>query len=552
MTSRAGPALDGTPATLLTRHAVDPSRIFAVVEDDARNTTAVSYAEELDRARRTAAVLTALGVQAGDRVHVHTTNCLEFYDAWFATALIGAVLLPTGPQSTVDELSYLLAQATPAVSLVHPKLTGPVTTALASIGRAARPQVIAISGHEAGALPDLTARAGPAAVAADRPGIQVASAEIAAILYTSGTTSRPKGVLVSHANYLAVGAAVAAHLRITPRDRWLIALPLFHANAQYYCTMSALTVGASVVLAPRFSASNWARQAADHGATLGSLFAAPIRMILAQPSGEAERRTALRAVLFAQNLTDAQADEFERRFGTRLLQLYGMTETVLPPTINPDSPARRWASIGPALPGVELRIAADDGTLAPPGSAGELLVAGTPGVTLAAGYYADPQATAATFRDGWLHTGDLARLDTDGFAYFVDRAKDMIKRAGENVSAGEIERVAAEHPAVAECAAVGVPDRVRDEAIALIAVRTPGPAGAGSGEPSADELIAWCAQRLAPYKVPSSVVFLDALPRTSVGKIAKQALRAQLASPDQTPPAQPLSPTVAATHEEDV
>jgi carnitine-CoA ligase len=655
-------ALPGTPATLLARHAADPARVFAVVEDETGAATVVSYARELSRARATAGALAALGVRSGDRVHVHTANCLEFYDAWFATALLGAVLLPTGPQSTTDELSYVLTQAGPAVSLVAPGLrdtvaaaAGAAAEATAAAGAevgpgaearagaaepgaadaAAEPgaadaavlpalRIVALYGDEPGALPDLAARADPVAVpaaAAGRPASAdpagaarggaddpakdgaaraargsaasappaAAGAEIgpgtAAILYTSGTTSRPKGVLVTHANYLAVGAAVAGHLAITERDRWLIALPLFHANAQYYCTMSALVAGASIALVPRFSASGWARQAADHGATLGSLFAAPIRMILAQPPGAAERRSRLRAVLFAQNLADAQAGAFEQRFGTRLLQLYGMTETVLPPTMNPDSAQRRWSSIGRALPGVELRLAGSDGgtvradtrpastrpaTTRPvstgaadtwaastrpaetgvadtgaAGTPGELLVGGVPGVTLAAGYYRDPEATAAAFRDGWLHTGDLARLDGDGFAYFVDRAKDMIKRSGENVSAGEIERVAADHPAVGECAAIGVPDPVRDEAIVLVVVPAAGTAV------TAGELIAWCAGRLAAYKVPGAVVFIDALPRTSVGKIAKAALRANVLAglpsrtmPAPTPPAPaPPAPT---------
>ena len=207
-----------------------------------------------------------------------------------------------------------------------------------------------------------------------------------------------------------------------------------------------------------------------------------------------------------------------------------MTETVLPPTVNPDSGARRWSSIGRALPGTELRAVGQDGASVPPGTPGELLVGGVPGVTLAAGYHRDPQATAAVFRDGWLHTGDLVQLDGDGFAYFVDRAKDMIKRSGENVSAGEIERVAADHPAVAECAAIGVPDPGRDEASVLVAVPAAGRV------PSPDELIAWCAGRLAPYKVPGSVVFTSALPRTSVGKIAKARLRTQLLSPSPESP----------------
>ena len=208
---------------------------------------------------------------------------------------------------------------------------------------------------------------------------------------------------------LGVGAGDRVHLHTANCPEFF---DVWFANGQYYCTMSALVAGASIVLAPRFSASNWARQAADHGATLGSLFAAPIRMILAQPPGEAETRSRLRAVLFAQNLTDGQARAFEHRLGTRLLQLYGMTETVLPPTVNPDSPSRRWSSIGRRLPGVKLRVTDADGAPVPAGTPGELLVGGVPGVTLAAGYYRDPQATEAAFGGGWLRTGDLAGSTT--------------------------------------------------------------------------------------------------------------------------------------------
>lgn len=520
-----------TPAALLARWAADPGRVLAVVEDDRGSAATVTYAGELDRARAAAGALAGLGVQAGDRIHLHTPNCREFLDAWFATSMLGAVLVPTGPQSTADELSYVLAQVSPAVSLSAPQLAGNVEQAALLAGR--QPRILSLSGDGPCALPALAAQATPAAVPA---GEQDATAT-AAILYTSGTTSRPKGVLVTSANYHAVGTAVARHLAITQDDRWLIALPLFHANAQYYCTMSALVTGASIVLAPRFSASRWARQAADHGATLGSLFAAPVRMLLAQEPSEAEQRCRLRAVLFAQNLTDEQAGSFERRYGTRLLQLYGMTETVLPPTMNPDSAQRRWHSIGRPLPGVTVRVTGEDGAPVPAGTPGELQVRGTPGVTLAAGYYQDPAATAAAFRDGWLHTGDLARIDADGFAYFVDRAKDMIKRSGENVSAGEIERVAAEHPAVAECAVVGVPDPVRDEAIVLVAVTRSGAAV------SQDELIGWCAARLAAYKVPGTVVFAGALPRTSVGKIAKAQIRTQLLPDPAAPTRDPAAPT---------
>jgi len=482
-----------TVAALLRRYAADPGRVFAVLDGG----PTVTYTEQLARSLRVAAGLAARGARPGDRVHVQLPNCREFLDVWFATALSGTVLVPTGPQSSADELAHVLADAGPVISVVD--VAG----------------VRALADDPQGRPSDGTA-----------PGEQPAPDDVAAVLYTSGTTSRAKGVVVTAANYVAVGEAVARHLDVTDRDRWLVALPLFHANAQYYCVMSALVRGASFALAPRFSASGWGRQARELGATLGSLFAAPLRMVLAQHPDPRAADNALRAVLFAQGLAAADAQAFESRYGTRLLQLYGMTETVLPPTMNPDDATRRWDSIGGRpLPGVRIDLLDEQGEpFDEPGRVGEMRVAGVPGRTLAAGYWQDPEATAAAFTPEGLRTGDLARRDADGFLSFVDRSKDMIKRAGENVSAGEVERVAGEHPGVTECAAVGVPDPVRDEAVLLVAVPRSG------AELDVDELVEWCRQRLSPFKVPSVVVLASALPRTSVGKIRKAELRALMPS----------------------
>ncbi|GAA3543750.1 crotonobetaine/carnitine-CoA ligase [Amycolatopsis ultiminotia] len=471
--------------------AAPPESVFAVLEGDT-----VTYREQHARVRATAAALHGLGVQPGDRVHVSLPNCLEFFDVWFATAHLGAVLVPTNPHSSTDEFAHFLADAQPRVSIA----AGEAAEALRALG------------HPVVAPAELTGSA------QEVPAAPVSGEDPAAILYTSGTTSRPKGVIITHANYRAVGEAVADHLSVTNADRWFIALPLFHANAQYYCTMSALVRAASIAVAERFSASQWGVQAARCGATLGSLFAAPVRMILTNPPSAGEVRP--RAVVFAQNLSDRQATEFEDRFSTRLVQLYGMTETVLPPTMNPDSAQRRWDSIGRALPGVEVELTDEEGNPVADGQPGEIRVLGTPGTTIAAGYWRNPEATAETFGSGRLRTGDLARRDPDGFLYFVDRAKDVIKRSGENVSAGEVERVAGEHPAVAECAAVAMPDPVYDEAVLLVVVLA---AGASAG---AEEIIGWCRDRLAAFKVPSRVHFLPELPRTSVGKIRKSEIRA--------------------------
>ncbi len=198
--------------------------------------------------------------------------------------------------------------------------------------------------------------------------------------------------------------------------------------------------------------------------------------------------------------------------------------------MNPDDGSGRWDSVGRPLPEVAVRVVDEDGFDVQPGTPGELWVGGEPGRTVAAGYWNNNEATSETFGGGWLRTGDLVRADDAGLLYFVDRSKDMIKRSGENVSAGEIERVAGEHPGVSECAAVGVPDPVRDQSILLVAVRRPG------HSVDASDLLAWCAARLASYKVPGNVTFVDALPRTSVGKIRKTGLTSLVTpQPDRGP-----------------
>jgi carnitine-CoA ligase len=499
---------------VLARSANDhPGPPFLIFEDADGAVVWRSYAEMHERAVDTGRVLLGCGVTPGDRVHVHMANRPEFYDCWFGTAAIGAVMVPTNPQLTASELAYVVDHAGCKVSVTQQTLA----PGLADVQPTER--VLVADGSR-------VLRLDGADVRTQTGGLPVVDPlGAAAVMYTSGTTSAPKGVLVTHANYLHAGNVVAQHLRVRPEDRWLVVLPLFHANAQYYSSMSALVSGASVALIERFSASRWARQAARHRATLASLFAAPIRMILAQQQRRDDRANDLRAVIFSQNVTEAQLDEFERRFNTPLLQLYGMTETIAPPTLNPLYGPRNNMSIGRPTLGTRLRVITHDGRDASVDETGELLVFGDPGTTLMAGYLGDERATADATRDGWLHTGDNVRLDEEGFIHFVDRGKDMIKRAGENIAAGEVEAVVNSHPAVIESAAVGVHDDMRDEAIKLFVVKRDGT------ELSEEMLIEFCAQRLARFKVPSFVVFLDALPRTPVGKIRKEVLRRRGAAP---------------------
>jgi len=480
-----------------------PDRPLLVFDDLDGGVQTFSWSEVHHRALAVAAAFANAGIGPGDYVHVHLPNRPEFLFAWFAAALRGAVMVPTNVASSAAELQYILGHVGAAASVADGEGLELVRRARAQAG-------LADATWPCDSLADGSAET-PATAVCDP------LADLA-VMYTSGTTSRPKGVRITHANYVFAGESVGAGLGLTPEDRFLVVLPLFHANAQYYSVMSTLVTGGTIVLAARFSASGWVDTAIRHQATVASLFAAPIRMILARQAQSQPRSHRLRVVAFAQNLTPAEHDAWDRDIGAPLLQLYGMTETIGPPLMNPLWGARRHDSIGRSVLGYRCAITDVDGHPVATGEAGELRVGGIPGVSLMAGYLRDPEATAAVMRDGWLRTGDLVREDDDGLVTFVARAKDMIKRAGENIAAGEIEEVLMGHPVVMDAAVIGVPDALRDETIVAFVVTS-------DGELDEPALRRWCADRLARFRVPEFFVAQTALPRTSVGKIQKQALR---------------------------
>ena len=497
-----------------------------VVFDDLRGQVATRTYREFDReTNRTAHLLGRLGVRRGDTVTLLLTNCPEFLALWFGAAKLGAVIVPVNTASSAAELEYLVAHS--ESRLIFTQAAG-LALARQVRGRCPRVEEVLVCGAGAPSLlvdfGRLVAHCPETPPAAPAP----SPADEAAILYTSGTTARPKGVLVTHANYLCAGETVARAVRLTPEDRHLCVLPLFHGNAQYYSTMSALVAGASVALTARFSARRFFDRAIAHRCTVSSLFAAPIRMLLAQPRRPEHARNDLRAVIFAQSVTPAQLVEWETRFHAPLMQLWGMTETMGPPIINPLDGERRNMSMGLPAHGYTSRLVDEGGRPVARGEIGQIVVQGEPGLSLMKGYHKNPEATAETLRDGWLWSGDNARQDEDGYYHFVDRAKDMIKRSGENVAASEVEAVIREHPKVFDCAVIGVPDEMRDEAIVAVVVPRDGEDGGSPAGLTEEEVIGWCRTRLAGFRVPQVVRFREELPRTSVGKIRKHVLRAEI------------------------
>ena len=443
-----------------------------------------------------AAGLIQRGVTPGDSVHLALTNTPAFVALWLAANRLGAWIVPSDPMGKVPELADHIERTQPKAGFCAADRAGIYRQAAE-----ANPDVAITELDEASG--SLDALMGKARV--DWPSVH--GWERAAVMFTSGTTGRPKGVEITQANYAFCGQVMAERADLAPDDRQLVVLPLFHANAQYYSFASAIWTGASVALMPAFSASGFLAQAARHQATCASLFAAPMRMILAR--GAPVDGVGLRHCWYAQNIADDQYETLADWLGCRPRQLYGMTETIPAVLTEPaDNPVP--SSMGQVTPGCQV-IVRD----------GEVLVGGQPGSTLFSGYLDDPNTTAASFTvDGWFRTGDRARLDEDGRHYFDGRHSDVLKVAGENVSIVEVESVLASHPAVLEAAVVGAPDPVRDEVPVAFVV----PADSAT-PPTDEELSAWCQERLAKAKLPRSFTLMDELPRTSVGKIRKFLLR---------------------------
>jgi crotonobetaine/carnitine-CoA ligase len=462
-----------------------------------------TYAEFDLIVARMATELASHDVGPGTAVHLALANCPTFVAVWLAANRLGAWIVPSDPMGRTPELADHIARTAPAVGFcAHDR---------ADQYRPAAGDLPLFPIDEADAAFDWL----PAEGFTDWP--TPALTDRAAVMFTSGTTGRPKGVEISQANYAFAGKVMAEAASLTPDDRQLVVLPMFHANAQYYSFAAAIWAGGSVALMPTFSASGFLGQAARHHATCASLFAAPMRMILAR--GGPVEGVALRHCWFAQNVTDDQYANLSRWFGCRPRQLYGMTETI--PAVLTDAPGDPdCTSMGFVTPGCEVEVHDAAGRPVAPDEVGEIVVRGEPGVTLFTGYLDDPVTTEASFRDGWFLTGDRARRDISGRFSFDGRRSDVLKVGGENVSTVEVEAVVTAHPAVLEASVVGAPDAVLDEVpVAFVVLVDVGQA------PSTDELTAWCSARLGKAKVPRRFTVIDELPRTSVGKIRKFMLK---------------------------
>jgi crotonobetaine/carnitine-CoA ligase len=460
----------------------------------------------IDCADRYAVGLAERGVAKGDRVALLLGNRPETLFAWFGANRLGAIAAPYNPGLKRPELAGMLRLTKPRVIVVD-REGSLAEAAIGDLEDPARPVLV---------TPEPLATAGRGA-----PRAAVRPEDVAVLLATSGTTGAPKAVAQTHRTYALTAEAFPWWLGLTDSDRLLAPLPLYHINAQAYSTMGALGAGAGLALLPKFSASTFWDEARRLGATEFNAVGAMIQILLKTEPRPADRAHLIRLCYAALALPEAQHRTFEQRFGLAMTVGYGLSESPFG-TVWPRGIAPHYGTMGrlrqhPRLAAMNrARVVRDDGTEADDAEAGELLLANA--ATMHA-YWNDPAATAAALEDGWLRTGDLVRRDGEGFFTFVARKKEVIRRRGENVAAAEIENVLLAHPNVREAAAVGVPSELgEDEIVAYVAPQH-------GAEIDVEALRAWARERLADFKVPSTIFVRDALPRTATERIAKHLLK---------------------------
>jgi crotonobetaine/carnitine-CoA ligase len=502
---------------LAQRAALRGSHPFLLWEPRSGHERRWTYAEFLDTVQRVGAGLHARGIGKGDRVLIHSENCPEMVFAWYACALVGAISVNTNAVSVASELAYFASHAKVRAAITQPKFARLVAENAGKIDwLAVTPDN---SGDEASESESdhpgepFAKLVGDSAQCPKRPPEPFLPY---GIVYTSGTTSLPKAVVHTHANYLWAARTAATILEMGPEDVNLAMMPFFHVNAQLWSTAPALWAGGSVLLLPRVSVSAFWPAAVKHGVTHMSVMPLIERGVADDPVPPGQKFKILQGGIAPR--------AFAARLGAKAIAAYGMSETVCQ-TIHTDTksewPAR---AIGRPFPGYEVRIVdPETGRDCEPGVPGECLVRGVRGVQLFLEYYENAEANAKAFTDdGWFRTGDIMSVDESGSLIYMDRDKDRLKVGGENVSASEVERVILQIAGVSEAAVIGKPDPMLGAVPVAFVVRTP---GAPDEAEIRAAILALCESTLSKFKRPREVLFVDEFPRATLNKIAKAKLR---------------------------
>jgi crotonobetaine/carnitine-CoA ligase len=497
----------------------DPLRDWAQRDGDAvfcySRETKLTYADLWREVERLAGGLAAIGVRPGTQVALMLDNHIDFLISWFAIALAGGVEVPVNTAFHGESMRYILGQSESSFLIIEEHYLDRLEAF-----RGELPLLKAVIVH---------GRPAPAAGLAwdslqgDRVPAGGRTTDPVAVMYTSGTTGRSKGVVIPHRYYLMMAAANIRNMRLGRDDVYYNCLPLFHAMAQLSGTMAPMCAGAKVVIVPRFSLSQFWDDCRRFRVTGFGAIAAMTSLLYGQPPSPRDRDHRVRFG-FAVAVPAAIEQPFERRFGVRLINGFGMTEAGQVTYMPYDQ--SRPGSCGRPVDFYQLEIHDELDRPVPVGEVGEIVVRPLSHAVTMLGYHRMPEATVEATRNLWLHTGDLGCLDDDGFLYFADRAKDAIRRRGENISSAEVEAGLLKHPGVIEVAAYPVASELgEDEVMVAVVV-------AGDPPPTAADLVEHCSGELPGFAVPSFVRIVSELPKTPTMKVEKYRLRAEGITPD--------------------
>ena len=466
------------------------------------------------------------GITKGDRVALFLPNCPEFLYCWFGLSMIGAISVPINNAYKKDETFYILDNSDASAFVAHQTLLS-VAVPAGQMSKNLKAQLYVLDGNVGGLETTTNMKdwkefyeCWDSQPSGDLDNT-VLPDDISMLVYTSGTTGNPKGVQVTHLMYVAAGQGFAYWTHATSRDRFFTCLPYFHANAQYYSTMGTMAAGATLIVESRFSASRFWSQVKESRATVVNFIGMMMPVLSKQPSSHDDRENEVRLFYGSPAFSKEFLEEFQERFGTQIIDGFGMTETCYG-TIEELGDSRRSNSSG--LPRKhpdegfvnQLKIADELGNALPTGQVGEISIK-NPAIT--PGYWRNEEQSRLSLRDGWLYTGDLGWLDEDGYLYFVDRKKDVIRRRGENISSQEVEDVIKRHTSVLDCAVIAVPsDLGEDEVKAYVLPRD-------GIKLQPEDIIYWCADNLAYFKCPRYIELREDLPRTPSLRVRKDVLR---------------------------
>lgn len=489
-----------TLAMMLEARVRESPNAIAVETDE----TILTWDEVWRHARRFSSHLHSLGIGAGDRVALLCGNSAGYLVGWFAIANVGAVTVTVNTGLVGDGLRYALAQSQPKLVLIEASLHARMEQDIAPI--AGSLSMLVFEGDRG-----LFALAGNYAPAPVHMG---SGAEPMTIVYTSGTTGLPKGVVNCHTGYIESGRMMAEALDVTARDRIMIVLPLFHANPQIYAVMSAVQTGCTLIIRPKFSVSRFFDDARAFRATMFTYVGTILAMIVARvPEGD-RNHTMTRCV--GGGCTSDAWRKLQADFGIDPYELYGMSETAGWVSAN-STRAYRQGTCGMVRDDIELAVVDDGDRPVPVGTPGEIVIRPRQPFRILLGYWDNPAATQEASRNFWFHTGDVGRLDADGFLSFLGRRKEIIRKGGENISPAELEGVILDFEPVEDAAVVAVPDPIfGDEIKACIVARRPF---------EAEELIRFLEPRVARFMLPRYLQFLDRIPRTETEKIQRNLLQ---------------------------